>query len=360
MVVGRSEFSLRAASEALPLRDAFAVLFFVSVGMLFHPDHLLGAPALVAATLGIILVGKPLAALGIVLLLRYPLKVGLAVAAALAQIGEFSFMLALLGNQLGVLPVAAMNTLVVAAIVSITINPLLYQLVDPMVSWASRRPRLWAWLSARAGPQRPGTSPADRGDGAVTPDRPHQAIVVGYGPVGETVTRLLRENEVEPTVIELNLETVRRLRQQGMSVVYGDATHRDTLKSAGVERAGSLILSAYGIRGSEEVIRLARELSPSIRILARAAYVRDLPALRRAGAEVVFAGEGEVALALTVAILQDLGATPEQIDRERERVHADLLADRMSLEQPAHEPVANRDCLPAGQSLDDLADRPGR
>src|SRR5262249_33760717 len=138
MVVGRSDFSLRAATEALPMRDAFAVLFFVSVGMLFDPRYLLEAPGPVAATLGIVLLGKPLAALAIVRFLGYPFKVALAVgvalavAVALAQVGEFSFILAAVGTGLGVLPAAATNALVATAIVSISVNPLLYRLVDPL------------------------------------------------------------------------------------------------------------------------------------------------------------------------------------------------------------------------------------
>src|SRR4051794_10764305 len=123
MVVGRSEYSLRAATDALPMRDAFAVLFFVSVGLLFNPRYLTESPALVAATLAVILVGKPLVALGIVLLLDYPLRVALSVAVALAQIGEFSFILATAGKNLGVLNDRATNTLIAAAIISITLNP---------------------------------------------------------------------------------------------------------------------------------------------------------------------------------------------------------------------------------------------
>jgi CPA2 family monovalent cation:H+ antiporter-2 len=152
----------------------------------------------------------------------------------------------------------------------------------------------------------------------------YRAIVVGYGPVGQTVTRLLRENGIEPIIIEMNRDTLHRLREAGVSAVYGDASHRETLQGAGVERAGSLILSAAGMHAGAEVIRLARELNPTIRILARSAYVREIPALQQAGAELVFSGEGEVALALTEAILRTLGATPDQIDRERDRVHTDL------------------------------------
>ena len=339
MVVGRSDFSLRAASEALPMRDAFAVLFFVAVGMLLNPHHLLEAPGLVATTLGIILLGKPIAALGIVLLLGYPLRVALAVAVALAQIGEFSFILAILGKDLGLLTDTAMHTVVATAIISITLNPLLYRLIDPVEAWIARHPRLWGWLTAHTHTLLPPTAAGvPDGTPAASPD--HRAVVVGYGPVGQTVTRLLQDNNIAPTIIELNRDTVRCLREAGVSAVYGDASHREILQGAGVDSAGSLILSAAGLQASAEVIRLARVLNPAIRILARAAYVRDSPALHQAGAEYVFSGEGEVALAMTEALLRSLGATPEQIDRERERVHRDLVSGPT---------VAERVCEGGGQ-----------
>ena len=321
MVVGRSEFSLRAAAEALPMRDAFAVLFFVSVGILFEPAHLLRAPGLVAATLAVILLGKPLAALILVWLLRYPPKVAFAVAVALAQIGEFSFILATLGKELKILSAAAMNTLVAAAIVSITLNPLLYRLVDPLIAWASRRPRLWALLNARSREAPVNASVPDK-SAAEAPA--YRAVVVGYGPVGQTLARLLRENEIEPVIIEMNLDTVRRLRDEGIAGVYGDATLRETLLEAGVHKAGSLILSSSYTPGAEGVIKLARELNPKMRIMARTSYLREVQALHRAGADVVFSGEGEVALTMTEFLLRSLGATPEQIDRERGRIRSEL------------------------------------
>ena len=314
LVVGRSEFSLRAATEALPMRDAFAVLFFVSVGMLVDPGHLLDAPALLAGTLAVILLGKPLAALGIVLLLRYPVRLALAVAVALAQIGEFSFLLALLGTQLGILPTAATHAIVTAAVLSITINPLLYRLVEPAAAWWSRR------AHRTESREEPDAVAQER----PTPGNPHRAVIVGYGPVGRTVARLLRDNAIEPVIVELNLETVRRVREEGLTAVYGDARQRDVLQAAGVAQARSLILSASAISGADELIRLARELNPTVSVLARATHLQELAALHQAGAEIAFSGEGEVALALTEAILHRLGATPDQIDRERERVHAEL------------------------------------
>jgi CPA2 family monovalent cation:H+ antiporter-2 len=323
MVVGRSQFSLRAATEALPMRDAFAVLFFVSVGMLFDPRELLANFGVVIITLGIVMIGKPLAAIGIVRALGYPVQVAFSVAAALAQIGEFSFILAGVGRALGILPHAAVNALVAVAMISIAVNPLLYRTMDGLVSWATQRPRLWRWLNLRAEPTlAEGSVPSDPDDAATFAR--HRAIVVGYGPVGSTLCRLLRDNDIEPTVIEMNLETVKSLRELDLPAVYGDATHRDTLKAAGVEWADSLILSSSSTRGAEEVIRGARELRPSIRVLARSSYLREGPALSKAGADRIFAGEGEVALAMAEHLLRELGALPEQIDRERHRVRAEL------------------------------------
>jgi CPA2 family monovalent cation:H+ antiporter-2 len=152
-------------------------------------------------------------------------------------------------------------------------------------------------------------------------------VVVGHGPVGRTLARLLRENGVEPTIIEMNLETVRRLRADGTTAVYGDATHRATLEEAGAARAATLILSASGLTEAEEVVRVARELNPDIRVLARSAYLRERTGLRKAGADEVYAGEGEVALAMTESVLRDLGASAEQIDRERVRVRGELFGE---------------------------------
>lgn len=318
LVVGRSDFSLRAATDALPMRDAFAVLFFVSVGMLLDPRHLVSAPVQVLATLGFLLLWKPLAALVLLVVFRQPPRIALRVGLALAQIGEFSFILAALGKQLGVMPDQATHSLVAAAIGSITLNPLLYRLAVPLENWLSRRSRLWTKLLARSKPDLPDAGPTPQAD----PD--HRAVVIGYGPVGRTVCRLLRENDIEPTVVDLNVDTVRRVREEGLHGVYGDAIQAETLKQAGVATAASLILSSAGMHGATEVIRQARLLNPDVRVLARAVYVREVPALRACGADPVYSGEAEVALAMTVAVLTSLGATPYQIDKERERVRQEL------------------------------------
>ncbi len=316
LVVGRSDYSLRAATEALPMRDAFAVLFFVSVGMLLDPASLVSSAGLAIAALAAVMIGKPLVASIVLWAMRYPLRTILTVALALGQIGEFSFILAVLGRDRGVLPADAMNIVVAVAIASITVTPVLSRMADPAERWLTRRRQAEVLAEPAAGASS-SLNPLDR------------AVVVGYGPTGRTVARLLRDNDISPTVIELNMDTVRELREAGTSAVYGDARHPDTLVTAGVRHAGTLIVSGAD-SGATETIRNARSLNPKLHVFARGAYLRDVPPLRGAGAEQVFSGEGEVALAMTEAVLRQLGATPEQIDRERERVHGELFGpDRM-------------------------------
>lgn len=320
MVVRQSDFSFRAASEALPMRDAFAVLFFVSVGMLFNPAHLIESPGLVLTTLVIILLGKPLAALVIVLVLGYAPRVALSVAIALAQIGEFSFIIATAGKELGVMSESGANTLIAASIISISLNPLLYRAISPIEN-KLKNTRLWQMLETRSKARPMTDDEAGHGHVPVSRDR---AIVVGHGPTGRTLVRLLKENGIDPFVIEMNLHTIRHLHTEGVAAIYGDATLQDTLIAAGVEAADFLILTSAGMQGSDEVIRASRSLNPGLRIIARAGYLRDVPALRMAGADSVFSGEGEIALNMTEHILRKLGATDEQIDRERERVRTEL------------------------------------
>jgi len=324
LVVGQSEFSSRAASEALPMRDAFAVLFFVSVGMLFDPSLLLSDPWLVLGTLAIVLVGNTLVSFFIVLMLRYPLRTALSVGLAMGQIGEFSFILATLGRTLGVLPENATNALVIAAIVSISVNPLIYRSIDWLEKSLNRSPRISSWLASRS----KNVLPHESYDTGEAPS----AVVVGYGPVGRTLVRLLQENGIEPAVVELNLNTVHRLRDEGFRAVYGDIHHKETLLEAGAASAVTIILSSSFLETSDEVIRVIREVNPNILVFARATHLREVPALRRAGADVVFSGEGEVALTMTEFILRNMGATEEQIDRERDRVRRELFGTPLTVE----------------------------
>jgi CPA2 family monovalent cation:H+ antiporter-2 len=318
MVVGQSEFSARAGAEALPMRDAFAVMFFLSVGMLFDPRQLVESPLLIIATVVIVMIGKPLAALIIVALLGYSSRIGLGVAIALAQIGEFSFLVGALGTQVGALPAEAMNPLVAAAIVSIMFNPMLYRTLNSIESFLERHPRMWRLLNRKATHSFAEDSPAPE----MIPS--HRAVVVGYGPIGKAMTRLLRDRGIEPTIIELNVQTHKDLRVNGIRSVYGDANQQEVLEKAGVGVATSLIMSSSGSAGASEAIRIARKLNPRLHVVARADYLRQTGLLCKAGANEVFAGEGEVALAMTDSILRRLGATPEQLDEERARIRTEL------------------------------------
>ena len=322
MVVGRSDYSLRAASDALPMRDAFAVLFFVSVGLLLDPGTLLENPWLLAGSVGIVLIANPIVAFLIMWMRREPFKVAIIVAVALAQIGEFSFILATLGRQLGLLTHEATNTLVATSIISIVLNPVLFRAIDPLVRWLARQPALREYFDRPRVIDLDAPPPESRVSRNV-----HRAVLIGYGPTGRSVARLLKESGIEPTVIELNIDTVRKIRHEGIDSVYGDATRPETLIEAGIASASSLILTSAGMANSTEVIRAAREANPGVRVLARAMYLRDLPDIKNAGADTVFAGEGEVALAFVEDLLSRLGATAEQIERERARAHAELFGD---------------------------------
>jgi CPA2 family monovalent cation:H+ antiporter-2 len=306
MVVGQSDFSARAAAEALPMRDAFAVLFFVSVGMLLDPSALLDNAGLVAGTIAIILLGKSAAAFAVVRLLRYPVATALLVALALAQIGEFSFILAGLGRDLEILPPTATNVLVAASVVSITLNPLLFRLLGPLSKRLGRKaslpPELEGALLSRL-------DPSDR------------AVVVGYGHVGQAVSNLLRQHNIQPTIVELNHQTVASLHEQGLLAIYGDASQAGVLQAAGVESAGSLIFAGSGTP-PQAVIQTARAMNPRINILARSTYLSEIIAARQAGADFVVSAEAEVAFAMAEHLLRRLGATPDQIDRARDDLRA--------------------------------------
>lgn len=306
MVVGQSDFSARAAAEALPMRDAFAVLFFVSVGMLFDPFSVIEGWPLMLATLGIVMLGKPIAALIVVLLLRRPLRQALSVGVALAQIGEFSFILAGMGMNFGLLPPEASNAIIVAAIFSITFNPLLYRRVEPVLRWLETKGIGTAKLSKDdlVGPSKDGRQ---------------RIIVVGHGPVGKNVCRILEDNHLEPIVVEMNIDTVRELRQQGKKVVYGDARQPEVLLHANIEDAEGLIITSSSTQ-ARDVVPVVRQLNPKIRILIHTTYLREAEVLRACGASVVFSGEREVALAMSEFLLRDLGATEEQIAVERRRL----------------------------------------
>ncbi|MTJ92258.1 MAG: sodium:proton exchanger [Desulfovibrio sp.] len=310
MVVGQSEFSARAAAEALPLRDAFAVLFFVSVGMLFDPASLAQDWPLMLATLFVIMVVKPLGALLMTSLFRRPVKLGLPVAVSLAQVGEFSFILAGLGISLGVFDQRVNNALIPAAIISITLNPMLYRKAKELAQ---------RWEKRKHGDH------AEHDACLVVPGEGSRArvVVVGYGPVGRSCCSILQHSSIQPVVVEMNIDTVRQLRGEGLPVVHGDAMQAEVLREAGLEKAEALLLTSASIPAGE-VTHIARAVNPHARILAHTAFVSGAKALRDAGVDAVFSGEREVALAMAEYLLRSAGAPEAYVQSELERVREKL------------------------------------
>lgn len=235
-----------------------------------------------------------------------------AIPGAIAQVGEFSFIPANLATSLRVMPAEAIHALVVAAMVSITLNPLLHRSVEPAVRWLERR----RWV-------RPAVPEPQKDAGFEKARAMDHVVVVGYGPVGRTVSRILADNGIQPVVVEMNIDTVQRLKSEGVQAIYGDAAQPEILRVARLEDAAGLVISSPTAE-AKSIIRAARDLNPKARILTRAMYLAESGPLRDAGADAIFSSEGEVALSMADYLMEQLGATDEQIQRERERVHRDL------------------------------------
>jgi CPA2 family monovalent cation:H+ antiporter-2 len=215
-----------------------------------------------------------------------------------------------------------MHVLVAVSIFSISLAPVSLFCIAPLEKLMRRR-RFFRRLGVMRKPL--SFKPAVLAlDDRVDMEKGFRTVIVGYGPVGRTVARLLSQSGIFPTIIEMNHGSIAEIRKQGFRAVLGDATHPETLKRAGIESSLSLILSASSIHGAAEIIRLAREANPKIKVIVRSAYLRERDPLIRSGADTVFAGEGEVAMALAEYILRDLGATADQIDRERDKLRSDL------------------------------------
>jgi CPA2 family monovalent cation:H+ antiporter-2 len=321
MVVGQSDVSHQAASDALPMRDAFAVLFFVSVGMLFNPTATLENWGLTLSVLAVILVGKPLAALGIVIVLGYPLRTALTAAVALAQIGEFSFILGEMARSLGFLSEAGTGVLVSCAIVSITVNPLMFRLIGPAERWIQARPSLRRWLGAR-----PEDDTLTRLDGSASAEPPiASAVVVGYGPVGQTLTRILRDFTMDPVVIDLNVDTVKQLRAEGARAIYGDASREEILQAAGIHEAEFLLVTLPDESARGPIIAMALAMKPDLKVLVRAHYIGERATLEGSGVAAVAYEEAEVAVALAEMLLQQIGVSEEDVQARAGAVRSELV-----------------------------------
>lgn len=289
MIMRESSLSHRAAEESLPLREAFAVLFFVAVGMLFDPMVLVEQPLQVLTVIGIIVIGKSIAAFALVLAFRYPLQSALTVSASLAQIGEFSFILAELGVRLGMLPKEGQNFILAGALISIAINPLVFKLINPVHAWIISHPRLLVFFERSSDPlaELPISTKEEYLEGKV--------VLVGYGRVGKRIARLLSENAIPFVVVDENREIIESLRATHFPALYGDASEPSTLIRSYLARASMLIIVISGSVHVRKIIQYAHQLNPAIEIIVRTHDEEQTVLLQEEINGKVFFAEGEIA-----------------------------------------------------------------
>ena len=304
MVMRESEFSHRAAHESLPLRDAFAVLFFVAVGMLFDPRVLVDEPLRVLAVVAIIIVGKSIAAAGLVLALRYPLNTALTVAASLGQIGEFSFILAGMGLSLGLLPAEGMSLVLAGALISIALNPFVFAAIGPFSRWVLARSSLARRLEGRDDPfaELPTSTERRYLEG--------QVVLVGYGRVGRRIADALRERDIPFVVAEYNRELVEDLRRRGMAAVSGDATDPAVLIQAHVADAAMLVIATPDTLGVRQMVETARLLNPRIEVVVRTHSEAESVLLRQEQMGTIFFGDEELAKGMMAHVLRRFDRQP--------------------------------------------------
>jgi len=297
MMMRESEFSHRAAAESLPLRDAFSVLFFVSVGMLFDPQVLIEQPIKVLVVVAIIMVGKTLAAIALVLAFRYPLNTALTVGASLAQIGEFSFILAGLGVALGLLPTEGQSLILAGALISIALNSFVFSAIEPAQTWIRGRSRLARRLEQRDDPL--ATLPMSVDQSFLT----GQVVLVGYGRVGRRIAQALSEKNIPYVVAEQNRELVEQLRAQNTPAVYGDASDPAVLIQAHIARASLLVIATPDTFHVRKMVEIARTLNPTIEAVLRTHSEEEAELLQKENVGKVFMGEHELATGMTRHIL---------------------------------------------------------
>ncbi|MDO8300633.1 YbaL family putative K(+) efflux transporter [Lacisediminimonas sp.] len=306
MVLRESSLSHRAAQESLPLRDAFSVLFFVSVGMLFEPRVLLESPWHVLAVVAVIVIGKSLAAFALVLLLRYPVSTALTVSASLAQIGEFSFIVAGLGVSLKLLPIEGNSYILAGAIISIAINPLVFKIVEPVNAWLGAKSELARKLERTDDPlaELPLTTDQAKLTG--------QVVLVGYGRVGRLISQELDRVGAHFVVVEQNRERVEKLRKRGIPAVAGDAADAAVLIQAHIANARVLAVATPDTFGVRAMIETAQALNPDIAIVVRSHNASEAALLRQQKTAKVFVGEQELADSMSRYVVDHLAQREKQ------------------------------------------------
>jgi CPA2 family monovalent cation:H+ antiporter-2 len=301
MVINESEFSARAAEESLPLRDAFAVLFFVSVGMLFDPSVLIHSPLRVLAVVAIVMIANPLIAAAILLFFRYPLNAALTIAASLAQIGEFSFILAGLGMSLGLLPHEGQNLILAGALISITLNSFTFQAIAPIEAWLLSIPPLARFVKNSDDPL--AELPMATEDKYLA----GQVVLVGYGRVGRRIAAAFADAGIPFVVVDQNRELVERCRANAIPAVCGNAAEMSVLIQGHVSKASLLVIATPDSVDDRKIISIATQINPAIETVVRTHNEEEAALLRQEGTGVVFLGEEELARSMIRHVLERYG-----------------------------------------------------
>ena len=297
VVINESDLSHQAAADALPLQDAFAVLFFVSVGMLFDPAAVIRHPLATLEVFALIVLVKPLLAVPIMFVLRQPVRSALTVSASLGQIGEFSFILAALGLSLGVLPPEGQSYIVAGALLSITFNQLLFATIEPIDRWLHRRPRLLALVDR----------PEIDVPASLASDAPHDHVVlIGHGRVGGSIAAALDARSLPYIVIERDRRIVDSVRTRGETALFGDAARTGVLAAAHVDRARLLIITTPDPFQTRQVLKLARQLNPTIDTVVRTHTAAEQKYLEKFGVGRAVLGEQELAVSMAEYALASL------------------------------------------------------
>jgi monovalent cation:H+ antiporter-2, CPA2 family len=305
MMMRESSLSHRAAEESLPLRDAFSVLFFVSVGMLFEPHVLVAEPLRVVGVVAIIIVGKTVAAIALGLLFRYPLNTALTVGASLAQIGEFSFILAGLGVSLGLLSQEGQSLILAGALISISLNSAVFAAIEPAQRWIRARSTLARALERSDDPL--SELPATVNQDLLT----RHVVLIGYGRVGRRIAEALAANGIPLVIAEQNRELVEELRERHVPAVSGDASDPGVLIQAHIARASVLVVAIPDAAGVRKMVETAKTLNPKVEILLRTHNDEEAALLRRENLGLVFMGEHELAQAMAQEVLSKLEVKAE-------------------------------------------------
>ncbi|HWV14667.1 MAG TPA: YbaL family putative K(+) efflux transporter [Cellvibrio sp.] len=301
MMLRESEFSHRAADDSLPLRDAFAVLFFVSVGMLFDPRILIDEPFKVLTVIAIIMFGKTLVAVALVLAFRYPLNTALTVGASLAQIGEFSFILASLSIDLGLMDIKTQNLILAGALASIALNSAMFATLEPLQKWIRKHSEFARKLEMRTDPL--AVLPMSVDEAYLS----KQVVLVGYGRVGRRIAETLLQYKIPFVTVDSNRDLVEQLRAKDMPAVCGDASDPDVLIQAHITHARLLIAASSNTTHVRKMIEISRTLNPGIETVVRTQSEEEAELWAKEDIGRIFLSEQQLANGMAEHVLERMG-----------------------------------------------------